>query len=63
MKADIRIAAEGSQFGVPAAKLGLGYAYGGVEQLDEPGGPVVDGRDPVLRPPAERRRGAATSGW
>jgi len=33
MKADLRIAAEGSQFGVPAAKLGLGYAYGGVEEL------------------------------
>jgi enoyl-CoA hydratase len=33
MKADIRIAAEGSEFGVPAAKLGLGYAFGGVEEL------------------------------
>jgi enoyl-CoA hydratase/carnithine racemase len=33
MKADIRIAAEGSQFGVPAAKLGLGYGFGGVEEL------------------------------
>jgi len=33
MKADIRIASEDSQFGVPAAKLGLGYAYGGVEEL------------------------------
>ncbi len=33
MKSDIRIAAEGSEFGVPAAKLGLGYAYGGVEEL------------------------------
>jgi enoyl-CoA hydratase/carnithine racemase len=33
MKADIRIAAEGSEFGVPAAKLGLGYAYGGVQEL------------------------------
>jgi enoyl-CoA hydratase/carnithine racemase len=33
MKTDIRIAAEGSQFGVPAAKLGLGYGYGGVEEL------------------------------
>jgi enoyl-CoA hydratase/carnithine racemase len=33
MKTDIRIAAEGSEFGVPAAKLGLGYAYGGVEEL------------------------------
>jgi enoyl-CoA hydratase/carnithine racemase len=33
MKADIRIAAEGSEFGVPAARLGLGYGYGGVEEL------------------------------
>jgi enoyl-CoA hydratase/carnithine racemase len=33
MQADIRIASEGSEFGVPAARLGLGYAMGGVEQL------------------------------
>jgi len=33
MQADIRIAAEGSQFGIPAARLGLGYGYGGVEGL------------------------------
>jgi enoyl-CoA hydratase/carnithine racemase len=33
MKADIRVASDDSQFGVPAAKLGLGYAYGGVEEL------------------------------
>ena len=33
MQADIRIASEGSQFGVPAARLGLGYGYGGVERL------------------------------
>ena len=33
LKADIRIAAEGSQFAMPAARLGLGYAFGGVEQL------------------------------
>jgi len=40
MKIDIRIAAEGSQFGVPAAKLGLGYAYGGVEELMSLVGPA-----------------------
>ena len=57
MKADIRIAAEGSEFGVPAAKLGLGYAYGGVEELMAPRRTGVGGRDPVLRPAAERRRG------
>ena len=33
MAADIRICSEGSQFAVPAAKLGLGYGYGGVNQL------------------------------
>ncbi|MBI3992874.1 MAG: enoyl-CoA hydratase/isomerase family protein [Candidatus Lambdaproteobacteria bacterium] len=30
---DLRIAAEGSTFGIPAAKLGLGYDYGGVRKL------------------------------
>src|SRR6184192_4407145 len=30
---DLRIAAEGSRFGVPAAKLGLGYAYDGIKKL------------------------------
>lgn len=33
MQTDIRIASEDSQFGVPAAKLGLGYGYGGVKAL------------------------------
>jgi enoyl-CoA hydratase/carnithine racemase len=33
LRADIRLAAVGSQFGVPAARLGLGYAFGGVEEL------------------------------
>src|SRR5947207_284488 len=33
MKADIRIASEGSQFGIPAARLGLGYPLSGVEAL------------------------------
>jgi enoyl-CoA hydratase len=33
LQADIRIAAEGSRFGVPAARLGLGYGYRGVETL------------------------------
>ena len=30
---DIRIAAEGARFGIPAAKLGLGYAYEGIAKL------------------------------
>ena len=33
MAADIRIAAEGSQFAIPAARLGLGYGLAGVETL------------------------------
>jgi len=33
MQADFRICSEDSQFGVPAAKLGLGYGYGGVQSL------------------------------
>jgi enoyl-CoA hydratase/carnithine racemase len=33
LKTDIRIAAAGSEFGVPAARLGLGYGFGGVEEL------------------------------
>ncbi len=41
MKADIRIASDNSQFAVPAAKLGLGYGYGGVEALVELVGPAV----------------------
>ena len=39
LQADIRIAAEESQFGVPAARLGLGYPYGGVEALVDLVGP------------------------
>ncbi|MEM5518175.1 enoyl-CoA hydratase [Henriciella sp. AS95] len=30
---DLRIASEGSKFGIPAARLGIGYPYGGVEML------------------------------
>jgi enoyl-CoA hydratase/carnithine racemase len=33
LQADIRIAADDSQFGIPAAKLGLGYPLPGVEAL------------------------------
>src|SRR5436309_6904795 len=37
---DIRIAAEGSKFGIPAAKLGLGYAYDGIKKLIDVVGPA-----------------------
>jgi enoyl-CoA hydratase/carnithine racemase len=33
LQADIRVASEDSQFGIPAARLGLGYAFGGVTTL------------------------------
>ncbi len=38
---DLRIAAEGSRFAVPAAKLGLGYAYEGISRLAYLVGPSV----------------------
>ncbi len=37
---DIRIAAEGSRFGIPAARLGLGYAYDGIKKLIDMVGPA-----------------------
>jgi enoyl-CoA hydratase len=40
LSCDLRIAAEGSRFGVPAAKLGLGYEFGGVRKLVEVVGPA-----------------------
>jgi enoyl-CoA hydratase len=40
LQADIRIASDDSQFGVPAARLGLGYDYGAVEALMSVVGPA-----------------------
>jgi len=40
LSTDIRIAAEGSQFAIPAARLGLGYAYGGMASLVSLVGPA-----------------------
>jgi enoyl-CoA hydratase len=37
---DLRIAAEGSRFGIPAAKLGLGYGYEGIKKLIDLVGPA-----------------------
>ena len=37
---DLRIAAEGARFGIPAAKLGLGYAYDGIRRLIDLVGPA-----------------------
>lgn len=39
--ADVRIATPRSQFGIPAAKLGLGYDYGGLATLARLVGPSV----------------------
>jgi enoyl-CoA hydratase len=39
MSCDLRIAAEGSTFAVPAAKLGLGYEYEGIRKLMDVVGP------------------------
>ena len=36
---DIRVCTEGSKFGVPTAKLGLGYAYPGLKRLVDIVGP------------------------
>ena len=36
---DMRIASDDSRFGVPAARLGIGYAYGGVARLADLVGP------------------------
>ena len=36
---DIRLAAEDARFGVPAAKLGLGYRFGGIKRLSDLVGP------------------------
>ena len=36
---DLRIAAEGSRFGVPAAKLGVGYRYAALKRLSDIVGP------------------------
>ncbi len=40
MQADIRIASDNSEFAVPAARLGLGYGFNGVESLVELVGPA-----------------------
>jgi enoyl-CoA hydratase/carnithine racemase len=40
LQADIRIASEDAQFGVPAARLGLGYGFGGVDALSQIVGPA-----------------------
>ncbi|MDP6039098.1 MAG: enoyl-CoA hydratase [Candidatus Latescibacteria bacterium] len=40
LNCDLRIASDDSQFGIPAAKLGLGYGYGGLKPLVSLVGPA-----------------------
>lgn len=40
LSCDLRIASEGARFGVPAAKLGLGYRWSGVKKLVDLVGPA-----------------------
>jgi enoyl-CoA hydratase/carnithine racemase len=40
MRADIRIASEDAQFGIPAARLGLGYGFAGTKALVDLVGPA-----------------------
>jgi enoyl-CoA hydratase/carnithine racemase len=40
LQADIRMAADDAQFGIPAARLGLGYGFGGVTALTSLVGPA-----------------------
>ncbi len=58
LQADIRIAAEDSQFGIPAARLGLGFGFGGVARLLSLIGPAA-ALSAVLGAALQRRRGPA----
>jgi enoyl-CoA hydratase len=40
LRCDLRIAADNAKFAIPAAKLGLGYAYPGVKMLTDVVGPA-----------------------
>jgi len=41
LRCDLRIVADDSQFGIPAAKLGLGYGYPGAKLLTDIVGPAI----------------------
>ena len=40
LSCDVRICGQGSQFAIPAAKLGLGYGYDGIKRLTDVVGPA-----------------------
>ena len=41
LNTDIRVCEEGSRFAIPAARLGLGYGFGGVKALIDVVGPAI----------------------
>lgn len=41
LQADLRVSADDGQFGIPAARLGLGYAFGGIKKLTHIVGPTM----------------------
>ena len=41
LSCDLRVASDDSKFGIPAARLGLGYGYEGVQRLVEVVGPTL----------------------
>ena len=55
---DLRFCTEGSRFALPAAKLGLGYGYAGLQRFIDTVGPAQHQGYLLLRPPVRRRRGA-----
>ena len=59
LNADVRFATPGSRFGIPAAKLGLGYEYAGTAALARLVGPSSRARHPVQRALPRSGRSAA----
>jgi len=41
LQSDLRVCADDAQFGIPAARLGLGYAFGGIKKLTHIVGPTM----------------------
>ena len=58
---DLRICSDNSKFGIPAAKLGLGYSYPGVKRLVDVVGPAF-AKEIFFTAPPVRRRGGARDG-
>ena len=58
MCCDLRICSDNSKFGVPAAKLGLGYGYHGHQEAGRRGRPVLRQGNLLHRAPVRRRGGA-----